>query len=99
MKDQRHCPFLNRSDARCSDHFGLDDLRFAFTHCFGEYRACPMYSQLLSERRERRSAARETGDGSHFDARRDPEVVQVSVVRRNGKPVSGASRLPAVSGI
>ena len=52
-----HCPFLNRSDSRCSDKFCLDHLQHAFEHCFGEYKACSVYRELLDERQERRSAA------------------------------------------
>src|SRR5690349_20652918 len=52
-----HCPFLNRADERCSAHFQLDHLGEAFEHCFDEYAACPIYLELLSERRFRRSLA------------------------------------------
>ncbi len=48
----RHCPFLNRNDARCGEHFRVDQLRHAFTHCFNAYERCPSYRQLLSERNE-----------------------------------------------
>jgi hypothetical protein len=57
----RHCPFLNRSDDRCSTHFSLDSLNAAFEHCFDAYAACPVYQELLIERQIRRSAA---GDGT-----------------------------------
>jgi len=36
-----HCPFLNRSDSRCSDNFNIDHLQHAFKFCFGRYKACP----------------------------------------------------------
>ena len=49
-----HCPFLNRSDRRCSDCLSLDRIDHAFDYCFGEYKACPVYLELLSERRVRR---------------------------------------------
>ena len=49
-----HCPFLNRADDRCSANFSLDHLQHAFHHCFGTYQACPVYYELLAERRERR---------------------------------------------
>ena len=52
----QHCPFLNRSDVRCSSHFSLDHLEEAFGHCFGDYKACPMYAELLRERTDRRRA-------------------------------------------
>ena len=53
MSDTIHCPFLNRSDARCGSHFSLTGLGSAFDHCFGSYGACPTYRELLDERRER----------------------------------------------
>jgi hypothetical protein len=49
-----HCPFLNRSDRRCSSFLSLDRIAHAFDHCFGEYKSCPMYFELLVERRVRR---------------------------------------------
>lgn len=66
-----HCPFLNRSDARCSRNFSLDRLNNTYDYCFGQYAACSIYLELLVERRVRRlrdSAIRwsvpprETGD-------------------------------------
>ena len=60
-----HCPFLNRADARCSNHFNLDSLGHAFAYCFGQYQQCPMYRDLLAERRERRYNASVGRDGSH----------------------------------
>jgi hypothetical protein len=52
-----HCPFLNRADQRCSDHFSLDHLGQALSHCFGRYQTCPVYLELLAERKVRRSTA------------------------------------------
>lgn len=49
-----HCPFLNKSDARCSDHFHLSNLEHAFEYCFDRYQACPVYLERLVERRVRR---------------------------------------------
>ena len=49
-----HCPFLNRSDYRCSDKLRLDHIDHAFDYCFGDYRACPVYLEQLAERRVRR---------------------------------------------
>jgi hypothetical protein len=48
-----HCPFLNRADSRCANHFSLDRLGSAFDHCFGEYKACATYAEMLDERRHR----------------------------------------------
>ena len=52
-----HCPFLNRADARCSQNFHLDSLGHAFRHCFGQFKACPTYVELLVERRVKRMMA------------------------------------------
>jgi len=52
-----HCPFLNRSDSRCSEAFKLDHLRRALQFCFDQYQSCPVYGQLLTERQARRSNA------------------------------------------
>ncbi len=58
MRDMSdHCPFLNRSDARCSDYFRLSHLQHAFKYCFDEYHSCPVYAQQLAERQERRAVA------------------------------------------
>jgi hypothetical protein len=54
---ESHCPFLNRTDERCSTHFRLDHLQQTFQHCFDRYHACPVYRELLVERRLRRTTA------------------------------------------
>ncbi len=90
-----HCPFLNRSDARCSANFSLDHLDHAFTHCFGHYQACGTYLDLLVERRIRRGASgamddlklddpKAGDDAADSESERQPLVtpfVQVSVRR------------------
>jgi len=53
---ESHCPFLNRSDYRCSNHFSLDKLDRAFDHCFGEYQSCGTYREMLTERQRRGTA-------------------------------------------
>jgi hypothetical protein len=50
----QHCPFLNRSDARCSTNFSLEQLDNAYDYCFGSYAKCSVYLELLVERRLRR---------------------------------------------
>ena len=58
MRDMSdHCPFLNRSDRRCSDFFRLDHLQHAFKYCFDGYQSCPVYAEQLAERQGRRAAA------------------------------------------
>ncbi len=55
MSEQpRHCPFLNRSDARCAERFNVGHMQHAFRHCFATYKACPTYLELLVERRIKR---------------------------------------------
>ena len=53
---ESHCPFLNRADYRCSNHFSLDKLDRAFEHCFGKYQACGTYQEILDERQARQPA-------------------------------------------
>jgi hypothetical protein len=58
MPDQsHHCPFLNRADRRCADHFSLDHLDHAFEFCFDAYGDCPVYQELLLERQIKRVSA------------------------------------------
>jgi hypothetical protein len=80
-----HCPFLNRSDARCADHFSLERIGYAFEYCFDQYSACPTYSLLLNERQQRRGVA-PAAETSHVH----PRVIQVSVVCRVKEPVAVA---------
>ena len=77
-----HCPFLNRADARCSTHFSLEALGYAFDHCFDHYEACAVYRELLGERRERRARAHEfdgRGDGSSETHTEYGRLVQLTV--------------------
>jgi hypothetical protein len=53
MSEHGHCPFLNRTDKRCGEHLNLESLDHAFEHCFDVYAACPVYLELLIERRTR----------------------------------------------
>ena len=59
-----HCPFLNRSDSRCSDSFRLSQLQHAFKHCFDAYQSCPVYAQQLAERQGRRAAVAAVSGGA-----------------------------------
>lgn len=65
----RHCPFLNRSDPRCAEHFSLDSLSEAFADCVGTYAACPTYRELLAERRTRRGESADAGWGAYHGER------------------------------
>ena len=82
-----HCPFLNRADARCSNYFSLERLGHAFAYCFDEYPQCPVYRELLVERRVRRlmgsAMERERSDGTH-------PLIQITL---HGRPApAGADR-------
>jgi hypothetical protein len=95
-----HCPFLNRSDQRCSDCLSLDRLDHAFDFCFGSYKACPVYLEMLAERRVRRlcglltppvSPARtEAGQSDVARPNRRP-LVQVSLPRPGSSSVAPAA--------
>lgn len=79
-----HCPFLNRSDRRCSSFLSLDRISHAFDHCFGEYKTCPVYLELLVERRVRRLCGLLTPveqPAAHTDAPANRPVVQLTVGR------------------
>lgn len=53
-----HCPFLNRDDERCAEHFQLTHLQHAFRHCLSDYKSCPAYKEMLLERRVRQVQAK-----------------------------------------
>ena len=87
-----HCPFLNRSDDRCAENFKIDHLQHAFKFCFGRYKTCPSYVELLIERRVRLSEAAErrassAATASHGNAR----FVQVTVSAGHAQHVAGAA--------
>lgn len=84
MSDQsHHCPFLNRADARCSRHFSLDALGYAFDHCFGYYEGCGVYVELLVERRVRRARAHELeSTGAHDVHTPHAPLVQLTIAGR-----------------
>ena len=93
----RHCPFLNRTDARCARHFSLDQLQHTFDHCFGQYETCGVYLELLYERRVRRAAAllekqtlcttpAQSGMDSP-DANTDPDLIETPTRRPAAAPI------------
>jgi hypothetical protein len=87
-----HCPFLNRSDDRCSDYFNVSRLGYAFGHCFGAYNTCPVYLELLVERRLRRltgSLHRLSDDDAAMSSPDAPRpLVQVTISHRHAKPAA-----------
>jgi hypothetical protein len=96
------CPFLNRSDPRCSRHLSLEHLQNAFRFCFGAYETCPQYAQLLMERRARRGgvtkgemARGEEASAYEWSAAADAAprrvTVEVTVAGRVAKPVVSAA--------
>ena len=111
----RHCAFLNRADDRCSGVFRLGRLSDAFDYCFGKYTACPVYRELLLERRARRAEAMAAGgsvegayqdsDGSDHVAEhsrpptRPPAYVQVTVAHRYAKPTAATPHVPGSPGL
>lgn len=99
----RHCPFLNRDDARCARHFSLDHLQHTFDHCFGQYETCGVYLELLYERRLNRAAARlrrQIDGGGHLDPQdlpddyddvnTDPDQIDQGRRRPAGSPHAGS---------
>lgn len=84
-----HCPFLNRADARCSNFFSLERLDHAFGYCFDQYQGCPVYRELLVERRVRRMTGsltdRERSDGA-------APLVQITLHGRPGTAVADRYR-------
>jgi hypothetical protein len=58
MSEHGHCPFLNRTDQRCGEHLTVNSLDHAFEYCFDVYAACPLYLELLIERRTKGEADR-----------------------------------------
>ena len=85
-----HCPFLNRHDARCGEHMSLQGLDHAFHYCFGRYQGCPVYFQMLIERRARRGETVTLPQNSNA-------VVQLTIHRdalRHAKTPATASAAP-----
>ena len=102
-----HCPFLNRSDPRCSTHFSLDSLSEAFADCVGAYGECPTYRELLAERRTRRGEPVDVGWSAFPGARASARPYRPdSPAQPNGYPIvpltlsiaADARRAAAVAG-
>ena len=83
-----HCPFLNRTDARCSNHFSLDRLGHAFAYCFGQYQGCPVYLELLAERCERMHTASCGRDDAHAPT----PIIQITL---HGRAAAAAAETSA----
>ena len=91
-----HCPFLNRSDARCAENFNIDHLQHAFKFCFGRYKACTTYVELLVERRMRRNEAAErmhalTETTAATVNHANDRLIQITVSARHAQHVARAA--------
>lgn len=82
-----HCPFLNRSDARCSRNFSLDRLNNTYDYCFGQYAACSVYLELLVERRVRRLRDSVLRLPNHRRELSDEPIVQIT---HGGRQIAAA---------
>lgn len=78
----RHCPFLNRNDSRCAQHFSVNRLKQAFDHCFSDYATCSTYRELLSERSGR---AAEHGHAEPAATRSDSRVIVLTIRGRHAE--------------
>ena len=87
---ESHCPFLNRSDYRCANHFSLDKLDAAFDHCFGAYQACPTYLEMLDERKTRQKELTGAVVYATLTVRTRPAHVTVNAVRLRQLAASAA---------
>jgi hypothetical protein len=92
-----HCPFLNRADNRCSEHFSLDRLGHTFDYCFGYYEGCAVYLELLVERRVMRArghGGEGAGDGNDYG-----KLIQVTVGGRHAHGAADPAQFSHASGV
>lgn len=93
MVDHGHyCPFLNHADARCSGLVSLERLNHAFDCCFGQFRECPVFTELAEERRERR----QNGAGPSREA---APLVQVTFSNGSERRAAGVAVTAASLGL
>ena len=101
----RHCPFLNRADERCASHFNIDGLGHAYRFCFDRYKTCPVYIQLLIERRVRRADAAATEKSREPTPAPAPlavataPIIEVTISAGPGINSAAAPGLPASPGV
>src|SRR2546423_859317 len=93
---EHHCPFLNRPDGRCAEHFHLDQLEHAFAYCFDRYAACPVYVERLVERRVRQGSI--VPQGQHPAP---PTLLPINIPPRHStaRPSSSTWSAPSPSAI
>lgn len=105
----QHCPFLNRSDPRCSGYFSLDRLQHAYEYCFGQYSGCGLYQEMLNERVGRRLAAGAEGASARFaewhtlgasSGKQDgtPRLIQLRIPTRVSAARAHANAQPVATG-
>src|SRR5262245_27579490 len=80
-QDGRHCPVLNRADDRCASYFNLDALDHAYRYCFDRYKTCPLYIQLLVERRVRRADAQAAEKSREHSPAASPQALAAPIVQ------------------
>lgn len=100
-EQSQHCPFLNRSDSRCSRHFSLDSLGHAFDYCFDHYDGCSVYLELLAERRVRRSQGQlgRDGEGAGDGGTYYGKLTQITVAGRIAHGATDSSFVSHASGV
>src|SRR5690242_17755116 len=93
-RPQQQCPFIDRVDHRCSSSFSLERLDHAFDVCFDQYKACPLFRELMAERRLQRGRHDGSDEG---DARRPSEALPTLwVTTAEFKAAHAASRFVQV---
>lgn len=55
------CPFIDKAEARCSDHLTLRNVSRAFAHCANRYTACPVYQKLFADKTNHERVAKISG--------------------------------------
>jgi hypothetical protein len=94
MERPLQCPFIERVDHRCSSYFSLERLDHAFEVCFDQYKACPLFQQMMAERRMKRHDAHVAG---HDTERASDNIVpKLWVTHRDSEAAHAASRFVQV---
>jgi hypothetical protein len=95
MERPLQCPFIERVDHRCSSYFSLERLDHAFEVCFDQYKACPLFQQMMAERRMKRHGGHgEARDGERASDNGAPPTLWVA--SRESEAVHAARRFVQV---
>src|SRR4051794_15479449 len=105
MERPLQCPFIERVDHRCSSYFSLERLDHAFEICFDQYKACPLFQQMMAERRQQRLGGLAGREGEHASDQVAParwvaprESEAAHAARRFVQVrIAGTARLPAIA--